>query len=198
MSGFNCCFLTCIQISQEAGQVVWYSQIFQNFPQFIVIHTVKGFGIVNKVEVDIFLEFSSFFYYATHVGSLISGSCTFSESRLNISKFSVHVLLKPLLENFEHYFTCVWDEYNCTVVWIFFGIGMETDLFRSCDHCWVFQFCWHIECSTFTASSLRIWNSSTGIPSLPLVFFIVRSVHLKCTSSWFDVQIYYERIPPSS
>ena len=74
-------------------------------------------------------------------------------------------------------FTSVWDEYNCVVVWIFFGIffeiGMKTDLFQSCGHCWVFQICWHIECSTFTASSLRIWNNSTGFPSAPLALFVV-------------------------
>ena len=83
------------------------------------------------------------------------------------------VLLKPGLENFEHYFTSVWDECSCVVVWAFFGIGMKTDLFQSCGHCWVFQICWHIECSTVTASSFSIWNSSTGIPSPPLALFVV-------------------------
>src|SRR5574337_142449 len=100
MSSSNCCFLTCIQISQEAGQVVWYSHLFQNFPQFIVIHTVKGLGIVNKAEVDVFLELSCFFEDPTDVGNLISGSSIFPKSRLNIWKFTVHVLLKPGLENF--------------------------------------------------------------------------------------------------
>ena len=99
MSSSNCCFLTCIQIFQEAGQVVWYSYLFQNFPQFIVIHTVKGFGIVNKTEVDVFLELSCFFYDPTDVGNLISGSFAFSKSSLNIWTFTVHVLLKPGLEN---------------------------------------------------------------------------------------------------
>ena len=94
MSGSNCCFLTYIQVSQEAGQVVWYSHLFQNFPQFIVIHTVKGFGIVSKGEVDAFLEFPCYFYYPTDVGSLISGSSAFSKSSLNIWKFSIHILLK--------------------------------------------------------------------------------------------------------
>ena len=84
-----------------------------------------------------------------------------------------HVLLKPGLENFKHYFTRVLDECNRAVVWVFFGIGMKTDLFQSCGHCWVFQICWHIECSTFTVSSFRIWNSSTGIPSPPLALFVV-------------------------
>jgi len=71
------------------------------------------------------------------------------------------------------YFASVWDECNCAVVWTFFGIGMKTDLFQSCGHCWVFQICWHVECSTLTASSFRTWNSSAGIPSLPLALFVV-------------------------
>ena len=100
MSSSNCYFLTCIQISQEAGQVVRYSHLFQNFPQFLVIHTVKGFGIVNEAEVDVFLELSCFFDGPTDVGNLISGSSAFSKSSLNIWKFLVHVLLKPALENF--------------------------------------------------------------------------------------------------
>ena len=90
----NCCFLTCIQISQEAGQVAWYSHLFQNFLQFAVIHTVKSSGIVNKAEVDVFLELSCFFYDPTDVGNLISGSSAFSKTSLNIWKFSVHILLK--------------------------------------------------------------------------------------------------------
>ena len=93
-----------------------------------------------------------------------------------IRKFTVHVLLKPGLENFEYYFTSVWDECNCVVIQAFFGIAFLwdwNDLFQSCSHCWIFQICWHIECSTFTASSFRIWNSSTGIPSPLLALFIV-------------------------
>ena len=105
MSSSNCCFLTCIQISQEANQVVWYSHLFQNFLQFIVIHTVKGCGIVNKSEIDAFLELSCFFHDPAVVGNLISGSSAFSKTSLNIRKFTVHILLKPGLENFEHYFT---------------------------------------------------------------------------------------------
>ena len=107
MSSSNCCFLICIQVSQEAGQVVWYSHLFQNFPQLIVIHTVKGFGIVNKAEIDVFLELSYFFIDPADTGNLISGSSAFSKTSLNIWKFSVHVLLKPGLENFEHYFISV-------------------------------------------------------------------------------------------
>ena len=83
--------------------MVWYSHLLKNFPQFIVIHTVKGFGIVNKEEIDVFLELSCFFNDATDVGNLISGSSAFSETSLNIWKFVVHVLLKSGLENFEHY-----------------------------------------------------------------------------------------------
>ena len=103
MSSSNCCFLTCIQVSQEAGQVVWYSHLFQNFPQFIVIHTVKGFGIVNKAEINVFLELSCFFNDPADVGNLISGFSTFSKSSLNIWKFTVHVLLKPYLEGRDIY-----------------------------------------------------------------------------------------------
>ena len=107
MSSSNCCFLTCIQISQEAGEEVWYSHLFKNFPKFVVIHTVKDFGIVNKTEIDVFLELSFFLNKPAAVGNLISGSSAFSKSSLNIWKFTVHVLLKPGLENFEHYFTSV-------------------------------------------------------------------------------------------
>ena len=103
MSSSNCCFLTCIQISQQAGQIVWYSYLSQNFPQFIVIHTVKGFGIVNKAQKDVLLELSCIFHDPADVGNLISGSSAFSKTSLNIRKFTVHVLLKSGLENFEHY-----------------------------------------------------------------------------------------------
>ena len=87
--------------------MVWYSHLFKNLPQFVVIHRVKGFGIVNKAEVDVFLELSCFFYDPADVGNLISGSSAFSKSSLNIWKFTIHVLLKPSLENFEHYFASV-------------------------------------------------------------------------------------------
>ena len=87
--------------------MVWYSHLLKNFPQYVVIHTVKGFSVVNEAEVDVFLKFSSFFYDPTDVGNLISGSSAFSKTSLNIWKFMVHELLKPGLENFEHYFTSV-------------------------------------------------------------------------------------------
>ena len=129
MSSSNCCFLTCIQISQEAGQLVWYSHLFQNFPQFVVIHTVKGFDKVNKAEVDVFLELSCFFDDRIDVSSLISGSSAFSKSRLNIWKFTVHVLLKPGLKNFEHYFASVWVQHFHSIMsptMGFMGIYMDT------------------------------------------------------------------------
>ena len=112
-----CFFLTCIQVSQEVGKVVWYSHLFKNFPQFVVIHTVKGFGIGNKAEVDDFLEFPCFFCDPTNVGNLISSSSAFAKSNLNIWKFSVHILLKPSLENFEHYFASMWNECNWVIVY---------------------------------------------------------------------------------
>ena len=109
MSSSNCCFLACIQVSQEAGQVVWYSHLFQNFPQFFVIHTIKGFGIVNKAEVDVFVELSCFIDDPTEMAiwppirlPFLKPACT--------SGFIVHVLLKPDLENFEPYFTSTWDD----------------------------------------------------------------------------------------
>ena len=120
--------LTCIQVFQESGKVVWYSYLLKNFPQFIVMHTVKGFDIVNKAEVDVFLELSCSFDDPADVGNLISGSSAFSKTKLHIWKFMVHVLMKPGLENFEHYFTSVWNECSCVVVWTslalpFFVIG---------------------------------------------------------------------------
>ena len=95
MTRSNCCFLTCIQVSQEAGQVVRYSHLMKNFPQIVVMHTVKGFGIVNKAEIDVFLELSCFFDDPVDVCNLTSGSSAFSKTSLNIWKFTVHILLKP-------------------------------------------------------------------------------------------------------
>ena len=108
----------------------WDSHLFQNFPQFIVIHAVKGFGLVNKAEIGGFLELSCIFHDPADVGNLISCSSAFSKNSLNIWKFMVHVLLKPSLENFEHYFTRMWDECNCAVVWTFFGIAFLWDIIR--------------------------------------------------------------------
>ena len=127
MSSSNCCFSTCIQISQEAGQVIWYSHLLKNSLQFVVIHKIKEFSIVSEAEVDVLLELSCFSDDPTDAGSLISGSSVFSESSFNIWKFTVHVLLKSGLENFEHYFARVWDESNCLAVWAFFGIAFLWD-----------------------------------------------------------------------
>ena len=135
MSSSNCCFLTCIQISQVFS---WYSHVFKNCPQFVVVHTVKGLGTVNKAEIDVFLELSCFLDDPVDVGNLISGSSAFSKTSLNIWKFMVHVLLKPGLQNFEHYFTSVWDECNCVVVWTFFGIAFLWDWNKN----WPFLVLW--------------------------------------------------------
>ena len=140
-----------------------------------------------------FLKFPCFFYDSVDVGSLISGSSALSKSNVTIWKFTVHLVFKPSLDNFEHYFVSLWDECNCAVVWTFQDIaflwfGKKTGLFQSCGHCWVFQIRWHIECSTFTASSFRIWNSSTGIPSplLALCEVMLSKVHLISHSRMSD------------
>ena len=179
VSSSNCCFLTCIQISQEAGQVVWYSHLFQNFPRFIVIRTVKGFGVLNKAEVDVFLNSLAFFDDPMDVSNLTSGSSAFSKSTLNIWKFMVHILLKPGLENFEHYFASAWDECNCAVVWAFFGIAFLWDWNEN----WPFPVLWPLLSfpnvlaywvQHFHPSSFRIWNNSAGIPSPPVALLVVR------------------------
>ena len=178
MSSSNCCFLTCIQISQEACQVVWYPHLFQNFLQFVVIHTVKGIGTVNKAEVDFFWN-----------------SLTFSMNQRMLEIWSLVPLpfLNPAWTSGSSWFTYCWSLawrilnitlLACEIEGIvqksehslalsFLGTGVKTDLFQSSGHCWGFQICWHIECSTFAPSSFRIWNSSTGIPSPPLALFIV-------------------------
>ena len=128
MSGSTCCFLTCIQISQVACQVVWYSHLLKNFPQFVVSHIVKGFNIVNEAEVDIFLKFSCFFNDPTDVGNLTSGSSVFSKSSLNIWNFSVHLL----------FMASMWNECNCAVVWTVFGIALLWDWNKN----WPFPVLW--------------------------------------------------------
>ena len=119
VSSSSCYFLTCIQVFQEAGSL----------SEFFTVHCDphKGFGVVNKAEIDVFLELSCFFDDLADVGNLISGSSAFPKSSLNIWKFMVHVLLKPELENFEHYFTSMWDECKCVVVWAFFCIAFLRD-----------------------------------------------------------------------
>ena len=173
-SSSNCFFLTCIQISQEAGRVVWYFHLLKNFPEFVLVYTVKGFGVVNKAEIDVFLEISCFFSF---------GSFHPMIQWMSAIWFLVPLpFLDPAWTSGSSWFTYCWSlawrilsitllacEMSAIVRWFeqslalpFFGIEMKTDLFQACGHCWVFQICWHIECSTFTASSFRIWNSSTG------------------------------------
>ena len=127
MSSSNCCFRICIQTSLEVGKVVWCSHLLKNFPQVVVMHIVKGFSIVNEEKVDVFLELSCFFYEPTDVGNLMSGSSTFSKSRLTFWKFSVHILLKPSLEDFEQYLASMWNECSYEVVWTFFDIAFLWD-----------------------------------------------------------------------
>ena len=157
LSGFEVFFLTCRQVSQETGKVVWYSHLFKNFPQFVVIHTVKSLSIVKEAEEDVFLEFPCFLYDPTSVGNLISGSFAFSRPSLYIWKFSVHVLLNPSLKDFEHNLTSMRNEHSCTAVWTFFDIALlwdwnETEIIQSCGYCWVFSVCCHIESNTLTTS----------------------------------------------
>ena len=127
MSSSNCSFLTCIQISQEAGKVVWYSHLLKNFPQCVVIHTVKGFGIVNKAEIDVLLKLSCFFDDPADVGNFIFGSSAFPKPAWTSGSSYFTYCWSLAWENFEHYFTSMWDECNCAVVWAFFGIAFLWD-----------------------------------------------------------------------
>ena len=149
MSDSNCWFFTCIQVSWEAGKVVWYSHLFKNFPQFVVTHTVKGFSIINEAEVDVFLEFPCFFYDATDVGNLIFGSSAISKSSLYIWNFLVHILLNPSLKGFEHYLDSMWNEHNCAVVWTFFGIAFLCD-----------------------------WNENWPFPEIPSISILYREIKI--------------------
>ena len=143
-----------------------------------MIHTIKGFHVVSEAEVDVFLEFPCFLYDPMSVSYLISGSSAFCKSSFYIWKLSIHVLWKPTLKDFEYNLTSMRNTHNCTVVWTFFGIPLLWDWnenwpFLVLFHCWVFQICAYIECSTLTASPFRIWNSSVIIPSPPLALFAV-------------------------
>ena len=174
MSNSNCCFLTWYTFLRR--HVRWSSiPVSLRIFQLVVIHTGKGFGVVSKAE-DVFLELSCFLFGPADVGNLISGSSAFSKTSLNIWKcmycwslsWRILSITLPVCEMSE----IVWS-FEHSLALPFFRIGMKTDLFQFCGHFWVFQICWHIECSTFTASTFRIWNSSTGIPSPPLTLFIV-------------------------
>ena len=116
MSVSNCLFWTCVQVSQEAGKVDWYFHCLKNFLQFVVIHTVKGFSVVNEAEVDVLLELPCFLHDPTNVGNLISGSSTFSKPILYVCKFFVYVLQKPSLKDFEHNLASMGNERNCAVI----------------------------------------------------------------------------------
>ena len=143
-----------------------------------MIHTVKGFCLVTEAEVDVFVEAPCFQYDSENVGNLVSGSSAFSKSSFYTwSSWFVYCwslawrILSIILLVYEMS-AIVW-QFGHSLALPFFWIRMKIDLFQSCGHCWVFQICWHIECSTFTASSFRIWNSSTGIPSLAVALFVV-------------------------
>ena len=127
MSSSNCCFSTCIQISQEAGQVVWYSHLFQNFPQFLVIHTVKGFGIINKAEVDAFLELSAFSMIQRMLVIWSLVPLPFLNPAWTSGSSCFTYCWNLAWRIFEHYFASVWDECNYAVVWGFFGIAFLWD-----------------------------------------------------------------------
>ena len=147
--------------------------------QFVVIHTVKGFGVVNKAEIDVFWNSLAFSMIQWMLATLSLVPLSFrNPAWTSGSSQFIHILLKPGLENFEYYFASMWDECNCAVVWTIFGItflwyGNENWPFPVLWPLLSFLLCWRIECSTLTASSFRIWNSSTGIPSPPLASFVV-------------------------
>ena len=138
MCSSNCFFLTCMHISQEEGKVVWYSHLFKNFSQFVVIHSVKGFSIVEEAEVDVFLALLCFLYSTTIIINLISDFSAFSKPSLYIWKFLVHVLLKPSLKEFEHNLTSMGNEHSCIVVWTFFKTAFLWNWNENCS----FQVLW--------------------------------------------------------
>ena len=172
--------------------MVWYFHLFKNFPQFVVIHTVKGISIVNEAEIDVFLECPCFLCDPTEAGNLISGSSTVSISGLYIWKNLVHILLKSSLRDFKFYLASLWNEHNCTVVWTFFGIDFVWDWNEN----WPFPVLWPLWSfpnlltywvQHFHSIIFRIWNSSTGIPSPPLALLIVMLPEIHLTS--------YSRMP---
>ena len=143
------------------------------------MHVVKGFSVVDKTKIDVFQKFPCFLYNPANVGNLISSSSSFSKPRLDIL---IHVMLKPSMENFKHDFSSM--EMCAIVQWLahslvlpFLGIGVKVGLFQSCDHCWVFQICWHNERKTLMASSFRNLNSSAGISSHPPAV-LLKKAHL--------------------
>ena len=180
MSSSICFFLTCIQIPQETGQVVWYSHLLKNCPQFTVIHTDKELSLYhNKAEIDVLLELLLFWWSNRYWQSdlwliplpFLKLAWTPGSSWFTYYWSLVGGILSITLLVCEMSAIVWWFEHSLALP--FLRIGVKTDLFQSCGHCWVFQICWHIECSTFTASSFKIWNSSTGIPSPPPSLFVV-------------------------
>ena len=172
MSSSNCCFLTCIKVSQEAGQVVWYSHLFQNFSVYCDPHSQRLWhsqSSRNRCFSGTFLLFQG----SSRCWQFDLWSSAFSKTSLNIRKFMVHILLKPGLENFEHYFTSVWDECNCAVVWAFFGIAFLWDWNEN----WPFPILWpllsfpnllaywvqHSHSIIFSDLKYLSWNSITSI-----------------------------------
>ena len=155
MSSSNHCFLTCKQVSWESGKVAWYSHLFQNFPQFVVIHIVRGFHCDQWVLAIWSLVPLPF----------LNPGCTSGNSQFMYCwSLAWGILSNTLL-------ACEMSAIEHSLALPFFGIGMKTNLSQCCGHCWVFQICWHIECSTLTAPSFRIWNSSAGISLPPLALF---------------------------
>ena len=178
MQGSNCCFLARIQVSQETGQMVWYSRFSESFPQSVMIHTVEGW---NR-DRWFFLKFPCFFYSPVNFDNLISSSSSFSKPSLDIWKLLVCIMLKPSIQDFKHDLTSMerWVPFFGTT---FLGDWMRTDIFQSCGHCWVFQNCWDNECRTLMASSFRDLNSFAGILSpLALLTAVLLMAHLTSDS----------------
>ena len=173
MSSSNCCFLICIPVSWDVLRWSGVSISFNNFSQFVVIHTVKGFSIVNEAEVDAFLESPCLFNGPTDAGNLISSFSAFSTTNLNILISWFMYCRSPAWKTLSNILLVC--EMSANVQWLeislpspLFGIRMKTDIFQSCGHWCGFQICWHIESNILIGSYFRIWNSSSGIPSPPL------------------------------
>ena len=148
-----------------------------------MIHAFKGFGIVNEAEVDVFLQLSCFFYDRTDVDNLISGSPVFRKSESSQITYCWSLAWRILsITLLACEMSTIVQQFEYSLALLFFGIGMKTDLFQSCGHCWVFQLCWPIECCTFTASSFRIWNISTRIPTPLLALFVVMLLKVQMSS----------------
>ena len=169
MSSSNCCILTRTQVSQETGKMVWYSHLIKNFPQFVTIHMVNGFSVVNETEIDVFLKFPCFLYNPANVGNLIfsvssflNPTCTSRSSWIEQCWSQASKILSMTLLAWEMSATVWWLAHSLVLP---LGIEMRIDLFQFCSHCWFFQICWHIECNTLMASPFWVLNSSTGIPT---------------------------------